>query len=169
MHSSALALAREHQTPPDLGEFYVINRFDDPEVARRAGLREGREVFFLPNLWPDPGLVPDFRESFLGYYKVMEDLATALMGLMALALGLDEHWFEDKIVDHITGMSAACYPALEAAPLPGQYRRGAAFRLGKPHDPARRRRAGACRSCRRRANGRMCPRWRARSWSTSAT
>ncbi|MDE0495244.1 MAG: hypothetical protein OXH54_14985 [Acidimicrobiaceae bacterium] len=124
VHSSALALAREHQTPPDLGEFYVINRFDDPEVARRAGLREGREVFFLPNLWPDPGLVPDFRESFLGYYKVMEDLATALMGLMALALGLDEHWFEDKIVDHITGMSAACYPALEAPPLPGQYRRG---------------------------------------------
>ena len=124
LQSSTLALSRDEETPPDLAELYLVNRFDDREAARRAGLREGREEFFSPNRWPDPDLVPGFRESFLAYYAVMEDLATKIMGLMALALDLDEHWFDDKIADHITGLAALRYPALDAAPLPGQFRRG---------------------------------------------
>ena len=124
LQSSTLALSRGQQTPPDLAELFLVNRFDDRDAARRAGLREGREEFFAPNVWPDPGLVPGFRESFLAYYGVMEGLAAEIMGLMALALGLDEHWFDDKIADHITGLAALRYPALEAAPLPGQFRRG---------------------------------------------
>ncbi len=124
LQSSTLALSRGQETPPDLAELYLVNRFDDREAAVRAGLRDGREEFFAPNVWPDPGLVPGFRESFLAYYAVMEDLAAEIMGLMALALGLDEHWFDDKIADHITGLAALRYPALEAAPLPGQFRRG---------------------------------------------
>ena len=124
LQSSALALSRGEQTPPDLAELFLVNRFDDQEAARRAGLREGREDFFAPNVWPDPGLVPGFKEAFEAYYAVMEDLATRLMGLMALGLGLNEHWFDDKITDHITGLAALCYPALSEAPIPGQYRRG---------------------------------------------
>ena len=124
VQSSTLALSRDQQTPPDLAELYLVNRFDDPEAARRAGLREGREEFFASNVWPDADLVPGFRESFLHYYAVMEDLAAKLMRLMALALDLDEGWFDDKIADHITGLAALRYPALEAAPLPGQFRRG---------------------------------------------
>ena len=34
-----------------------------------------------------------------------EDLAARLMRLMALALDLDEHWFDDKIAEHITGLA----------------------------------------------------------------
>ena len=125
---SALALAHDEVTPPDLAELYTVGRFDDPEVARRAGARdgsdEGREAFFSPNVWPDPERVPDFREALNACYAVLEDLAAKLMGLMALALDLDEHWFDDKIVEHITGLAVLHYPALEEPPLPGQYRRG---------------------------------------------
>ena len=122
--SSTLARSRDQQTPPDLAELFLVNRFDDREAARRAGLREGREDFFAPNVWPDAERLPGFKEAFETYYAVMEDLAAKLMGLMALGLGLDEHWFDDTIADHITGLAALHYPALDAPPLPGQFRRG---------------------------------------------
>ena len=35
---SALAASRDVETPPDLCELFTINRFDDPDVARRSGL-----------------------------------------------------------------------------------------------------------------------------------
>ncbi len=121
---TSLASSRGVETPPDLCELYLVNRFDDPDAARRAGLREGREAFFAPNVWPDPEQAPGFREAFETYYTTMEGLAERLMGLMASALDLDEHWFDDKISDHVTALSAIHYPALSEAPLPGQYRRG---------------------------------------------
>ena len=128
LKSSALALARGEVTPPDLCELYSISRFDNPEAAVRAGWREGqddaRSAFFAPNVWPDAEQVPDFRESVDACYSVLEDLAAKLMRLMALALGLDEHWFDDKIAEHITGLAVLHYPALDGPPLPGQYRRG---------------------------------------------
>ena len=121
LKSSALALAHDEVTPPDLAELYTVGRFDDPEVARRAGARdgsdEGREAFFSPNVWPDPERVPDFREALTGCYTVLEDLAAKLMRLMALALELDEHWFDDKIAEHITGLAVLHYPTLEEPPL----------------------------------------------------
>ena len=128
LKSSALALAHDEVTPPDLAELYTVGRFDDPAVAARAGYREGqddgRSAFFAPNVWPDPERAPDFREALTACYSVLEDLAVKLMRLMALALDLDEHWFDDKIAEHITGLAVLHYPALEGPPLPGQYRRG---------------------------------------------
>ena len=53
----------------------------------------------------------------------MEDLATRLMRLMALALELDEHWFDDKIRDHITSLTANYYPELEQPAASDQFRR----------------------------------------------
>ena len=124
VQSSTLALSRGEQTPPDLAELFLVNRFDDRDAARRAGLREGREEFFAPNVWPEADRLPGFKEAFETYYEVMEDLAVKLMRLMALALDLDEHWFDDAIADHITGLAALHYPALDEAPVPGQFRRG---------------------------------------------
>ena len=128
LRSSALALAHDEVTPPDLAELYTVSRFDDPATAVRAGFQEGqdegRSAFFAPNVWPDPERVPDFREALTACYTVLEDLAAKLMRLMALALDLDEHWFDDKIAEHITGLAVLCYPALEGPPLAGQYRRG---------------------------------------------
>ena len=128
LRSSTLALAHDEMTPPDLSELYTVGRFDDPATAARAGAHhgqdEGREAFFAPNVWPDPERVPDFKEALNECYGVLEDLAAKLMGLMALALDLDEHWFDDKIAEHITGLAVLHYPVLRELPLPGQYRRG---------------------------------------------
>ena len=119
---AALARSRGIETPPDLTEAFSVNRFDDVEVARRSGLREGREAFFAPNIWPER---PDsFKHAFETYYAIMEDLASRLMGLMALALDLDENWFDDKIHDHITNLTVNHYHALGGPPAPGQFRRG---------------------------------------------
>ena len=120
--ASALALSRDIVTPPDLCEAFSINRFDDPEVALRSGLQEGREAFFAPNLWPERP--KGFKDAFETYYAIMEDLAAELMKLMALALGLDGNWFEDKIDDHITNLTVNHYPELDRPAAPGQFRRG---------------------------------------------
>jgi len=118
----ALALSRDIKTPPDLCEFFAANRFDDPEAARRAGLRKGRELFFSANTWPCRPA--GFRTAFEAYYSAMENLASELMRLMALALGLDEYWFEDKIRDHVSNLTINHYPSLNGPAEPGQLRRG---------------------------------------------
>ena len=128
LRSSTLALAHDEVTPPDLSELYTVSRFDDPAAAARAGSHQGqsagRSAFFAPNVWPDPERAPDFKEALNECYAVLEDLAANLMRLMALALDLDEHWFDDKIAEHITGLAVLHYPALEEPPLEGQHRRG---------------------------------------------
>jgi isopenicillin N synthase-like dioxygenase len=119
---SALAGSLGVETPPDLCEVFAINRFDDPAEAAAAGLRDGRESFFAPNVWPD---VAGFRNAWTAYYAAMEELATRLMQLMALALDLDEHWFDGKIAHHISNLVANHYPSQPEPPAPGQLRRGA--------------------------------------------
>ena len=122
VETTALALSRDAVTTPDLCEAFSINRFDDPEAALQSGLREGREAFFAPNIWPQR---PEgFKHAFEIYYSVMEDLANRLMRLMALALGLDEHWFDDKIRDHITNLTVNYYSELERPVAQSQFRRG---------------------------------------------
>jgi isopenicillin N synthase-like dioxygenase len=61
---------------------------------------------------------------WLDYYAAMESLATDLMRLFALGLGLDEHHFDAAIDEHITNLTANHYPAVVGAALPGQYRKG---------------------------------------------
>ncbi len=121
IETSTLALSKDILTPPDLCEAFSINRFDDRKVALRSGLQEGREAFFAPNIWPERP--EDFKHAFETYYGVMEHLATRLMRLMALALELDEHWFDDKIRDHITSLTANYYPELEQPADSDQFRR----------------------------------------------
>ncbi len=120
VQGSALAMAHDVVTPPDLCETYSVSRFDHVVAATDPG--DGRRAFIAPNVWPaEPA---EFRPAFEAYYAAMEGLAGQLLGLMALALGLDERWFDDKIGDHITGLTALHYPVLDQPPLPGQLRRG---------------------------------------------
>ena len=122
IQSSALAGSLDVETPPDLCEVFAVNRFDDAADATAAGLREGREGFFAPNIWPD---VEGFRAAWTDYYRAMESLADELMGLMARALGLKEDWFDDKIDQHISNLVVNHYPAQRTPPAEGQIRRGA--------------------------------------------
>src|ERR1041384_670025 len=77
---------------------------------------------------------PDYKESFSigpvdapddAYHRGMEQLATTLMRIFAMALGMDEHYFDDKIDRHITNFSMLHYTPQNEPPLPGQLRAGA--------------------------------------------
>jgi isopenicillin N synthase-like dioxygenase len=109
-------------TPPDLCELFTYNRLGDPGVARTSGLGDALDAMSGANQWPaDP---PEFRSTWLAYYRAMEDLAGELMRLFALALDLPEAWFEDKLDHHMTNLCANWYYPLGGAPLAGQYRKG---------------------------------------------
>ena len=122
VEKSALSLSRDVETPPDVCEIFSLNRFDDPVVAKKCGLKEGREAFFAPNIWPQN--LPGFKESLESYYAAMENLTNHLMQLSAAALGLEKDWFEDKIQNHITNLTMNYYPKIESELSTGQLRRG---------------------------------------------
>jgi isopenicillin N synthase-like dioxygenase len=116
-----LAAANDAATPPDLKEFYHVGPVDVGEDEYYTGAK-GRQ-FFLPNLWPaDP---PTFRPAAITYYRAMHRLVGALMRLTALALGLEETFFDDKVDRAIGTMRLNYYPPQTAPPLPGQLRAGA--------------------------------------------
>lgn len=74
---------------PDLKEFWHIGR----EIPR-----DSEFASVMPeNLWPDE--VPGFREYGYGLYQALDQLGARVLQGLALHLGLEEHWFDDKI-DH---------------------------------------------------------------------
>jgi isopenicillin N synthase-like dioxygenase len=119
--NEALAYSLDEQTPPDLKESFSIGPVDAPDDAYHRAAAPAN--FFAPNMWPD-GL-PAFRATWSTYYRHMEALAATLMRAFAMALGMDERFFDDKIDRHITNFSVIHYPPQHEAPLPGQLRAGA--------------------------------------------
>jgi isopenicillin N synthase-like dioxygenase len=116
----ALSYGNERQTPPDLKEYYHFGRETWPDEEYFTGA-EGQR-YFIANLWPQSP--PGFREAACHYYAEMERIALALMRLAALGLGVDEHFFDDKINRHVTAMRLNFYPTQNVAPVPGQLRAG---------------------------------------------
>jgi len=117
----ALALANDQAAPPDLKEFYHVGPVDVTDEPYFTSER-GRQ-FFLPNLWPVwPGR---FREAATVYYRTMDRLVVFLMRLAALALGVEERFFDDKVTRSIGTMRLNYYPKQQEPPLPGQLRAGA--------------------------------------------
>lgn len=109
-------------TAPDLCELFTACRLGEPGVATEASLGEDFDVWSRPNQWPDE--LPAFRSTWLEYYAVLERLAEQIMQFFALALDLDEQFFDDRIDDHITNLVVNHYPPVEGEPLPGQWRKG---------------------------------------------
>ena len=116
-----LAATLGEERPPDLREIFTVGsgeRFG-PDFA---GL-PGAEDLYAPNLWPDR---PDgFAAIHLRLYRAMETLSERMMRIFALALGLSEDYFADKIDRHFSPLGSFHYPALAAPPHPGQLRCGA--------------------------------------------
>jgi isopenicillin N synthase-like dioxygenase len=75
------------------------------------------------NRWPDRPAA--LKALYTEYYLRMGALAADLMRLSALALGLPENYFDDKIGRHISRLNVRLYPEQKVAPLPGQLRAGA--------------------------------------------
>jgi isopenicillin N synthase-like dioxygenase len=119
--SHSLTYSMDEETPPDLREAFNMGPFDHALDEYHFGDSGGS--YFAPNIWPDrPANIRPLCEE---YYREMEKLAGALMRIFALALGLDEDFFEAKIDKHITCLCINHYPAQPQAPRPNQLRGGA--------------------------------------------
>jgi len=118
--SEALAYSLDQETPPDLKESFSIGPVDAPDDAYHRAAAPGN--FFAPNFWPD--LPTNFRPTWETYYREMDRVATLLMRIFAIGLGMDRHFFDDKIDRHITNFSVIHYPEQPKPPLPGQLRAG---------------------------------------------
>ena len=119
--TTSLAATLGEDTLPDLCESFNIGGFDDPDKRARATVA-GHEPTFLQNLWPQQPA--GFRAAYETYFEAVEHLGRQMVQLFALALGLPERWFDDKLHDHTSLMLTNWYPAVSGEPRPGQYRRG---------------------------------------------
>jgi isopenicillin N synthase-like dioxygenase len=118
--ASGLAAKEGEKAPPDLREYFMIGQTDLTGPVFTTG--KACE-FHRANRWPAGN--EDFKQIGTAYYKAMEELGSTLMRIFAVALGLEENWFEDKIDHHFSILSSIYYPAQPTPPLPGQLRAGA--------------------------------------------
>jgi isopenicillin N synthase-like dioxygenase len=117
----ALAHTRGQITPHDLNETFQIAKVD---VTNDAYFQSKAARGMVPiNRWPERPVA--LKNLFTKYYSTMGGLATNLMRLSALALGLPEAYFDDKIDRHISRLNVRLYPEQTVAPLPDQLRAGA--------------------------------------------
>ena len=116
-----LARTLGQDTPPDLREQFYIGPLN-PDRARIRHL-PGAEKFYEANIWPETPA--EFRETTTRYYVEMERLARDLMRIFALALDINETYFDSRIDNHFATLPLNHYPEPREAPLPGQLRAGA--------------------------------------------
>jgi isopenicillin N synthase-like dioxygenase len=117
----ALSAAMDAPAPPDLKEFFHVGPVDVGTGAYYAS-GEGRQ-HFAPNVWP--AAPAGFERAATTYYRAMSALILELMRLAALALSVDETFFDDKVDRSIGTMRLNYYPAQTAMPAAGQLRAGA--------------------------------------------
>jgi isopenicillin N synthase-like dioxygenase len=117
----ALSASNDEAAPPDLKEFFHIGPVDvrdQPYYTAAVGRRH-----FMPNIWPRRAV--GFQAAVESYYRTMSGLVIELMRLAALALEVDEHFFDDKVDRSIGTMRLNYYPAQAVPPRPGQLRASA--------------------------------------------
>jgi isopenicillin N synthase-like dioxygenase len=117
----ALSKANDAAAPPDLKEFFHVGpvMVGDAEYYTSP---EGR-AHFAPNIWPSRPA--DFERAATEYYATMSHLVVFLMRLAALALDVEERFFDDKVDRSIGTMRLNYYPPQALAPKPGQLRASA--------------------------------------------
>ncbi|RYZ07876.1 MAG: isopenicillin N synthase family oxygenase [Comamonadaceae bacterium] len=122
INEESLARSRDPEAyGSDLNESLMIGPVDQPDPAYAFAPAAGRH--FAPNVWPED--LPELQPVYTAYYREMGALAEVLMRIFAVALGLPEHHFDDKVDKHISRLRVRNYPAQEQAPQPGQIRAGA--------------------------------------------
>ena len=105
-HSGYVPIGEEQFTPGthDLKEAYDVNYDYLPE--------EGRRPLLGPNIWPDDAR---FQEDVLAYYNHVRGIGRQLFRAFALALGLDEGFFDARTVHAPSQLRLIHYPCDPAA------------------------------------------------------
>lgn len=127
--NGAVAASLGVRTAPDLRWAYGINPYGEPDMRDAGRLDEAtRARITWPNRWPPDGDNPEFRPTWLAYYRAVEELALRLLRLMAVDLGLPADWFVGFHRAHASNLVANYYPAQPERPADDQYR------IGEHHD-----------------------------------
>ncbi|MBK0404184.1 isopenicillin N synthase family oxygenase [Adhaeribacter sp. BT258] len=71
----------------DLKEFY--------HVGQELSAEELKKEDYPANIWPAE--VPEFKETTLAAYKALENAGKEILRALAIYLGLDENYFDDKV------------------------------------------------------------------------
>lgn len=117
----ALAYSLGDETPPDLQQSFAMGPVDEAPAGAQG--TPAAAAFFHPNYWPEEPAA--LQDAFENYYRHMSTLATEVLRMFAMGLGLDAHAFDDKADRHTSTMRAILYPAQSRTPEPGQLRAGA--------------------------------------------
>lgn len=107
---------------PDLKEAYSVGPVGTPPRPVDQMTAVERDVW-APTLWPPA--MPELQPAMEAYFVAMADLASTIMELFALALGLGRGWFVPFIDEHGSALRLAHYPALPGRPEGGAFRAGA--------------------------------------------
>ncbi|TDL19673.1 Clavaminate synthase-like protein [Rickenella mellea] len=88
----------------NMGKDHFDANVPDVKTAAAKGSMMGA------NIWPTESLVPGFRPAVVDYYDASAKLGKVLFPLFALALDLDEHFFDDKTKNSAANMRLMHYP-----------------------------------------------------------
>ena len=119
----SLSYSLEESAPGDLKESFSIGPSNVPDEDYYHNAVAGSH--FAPNVWPPENLLPGFQDAYRDYFVAMSELACSMMRLFALALELDEHFFDDRIDRHISMFRTLSYPDIKAEVEAGQMRASA--------------------------------------------
>ncbi len=119
----SLSYSLEESAPGDLKESFSIGPSDVPDEDYYHNAAAGSH--FAPNVWPPENLLPGFQDAYREYFAAMSELACSMMRVFALALDLDEHFFDDRIDRHISMFRTLSYPDIKAEVEAGQMRASA--------------------------------------------
>lgn len=99
----------EKATRPNLVEAFFLKRdlpLDHPDVV--AGVR-----YRCANPWPEPRVLPGFRETVVAYLDAMEGLCKRMLPLYAGALDLPPDHFDDAFAEPQYTLRLSHYPPSE--------------------------------------------------------
>ena len=125
----ASKLAARHPVPGTNRGYHPVAGETLASANDRAALPDLKEFFHVgpvdvePNLWP--AAPAGFERAATAYYRAMSGLIVSLMRLAALALDVEEGFFDDKVHRSIGTMRLNYYPAQAVPPEPGQLRASA--------------------------------------------
>ncbi len=103
--------AKDHDVP-DLKEFWHVGR--EIESGEHNPYPE-----LLANVWPSE--VPEFRHAALTLYRALDAVGAKMLSAMAIDLGLEADWFNDKINYGNSILRPIHYPPIQS-PQPGAVR-----------------------------------------------
>jgi isopenicillin N synthase-like dioxygenase len=122
VHQESLARSRDRNAnETDVNESFMIGPVDVPSPEYAFAPAAGKH--FAANIWP--AAPADLRQVWSEYYRAMGALAQTLMHIFAVALDLEESYFDTKIDRHISRLRVRNYPAQPTPPAPGVIRAGA--------------------------------------------